>query len=365
MARSPRQLIEQATRHAAHLERLKTQDINELVELLEDINGEILNRLGRFEITEFSRSRLESQLTALGQIIDERMNGEMVPRILTQVQELAQYEAGFEQRSLQAGVELEFNSPSAEQVAAAVATQPLTMRGPDGGQLLEPFVRNWSDGVKNLVTSNVRSGYAQGLTTPQVISGLRRDGFGFVRVERNMKTVVRTGLQHAANQARQATWQANQDIVRGVRWTSTLDRRTSTICQSLDGQVFGINEGPRPPAHPNCRSTTVAALDERFDVLDEGATRFSRDPQTGRAQVGEVSANQTYYGWLKTQPASVQDSIIGPTRGKLLRDGGISSERFRELQLDRSFQPATLEQMRELEPAAFERANISIPDSEV
>jgi len=363
MARSPRQLIEQATRHAAHLERLKTQDINELVELLEDINGEILNRLGRFEITEFSRSRLESQLTALGQIIDERMNGEMVPRILTQVQELAQYEAGFEQRSLQAGVDLEFNSPSPEQVAAAVATQPLTMRGPDGGQLLEPLIRTWSDGVKQRVTSSVRSGYAQGLTTPQVLTGLRREGFALV--DRNMKTVVRTGLQHAANQARQATWQANQDIVRGVRWTSTLDRRTSTICQSLDGQVFGINEGPRPPAHPNCRSTTVAALDERFDVLDEGATRFSRDPQTGRAQVGEVSANQTYYGWLKTQPASVQDSIIGPTRGKLLRDGGISSERFRELQLDRSFQPATLEQMRELEPAAFERANISIPDSEV
>ena len=363
MARSPRQLIEQATRHAAHLERLKTQDINELVQLLEDINDDILSRLGRLDITEFSRNRLESQLTALGQIIDERMNDEMVPRILSQVQELAQYEAGFEQRSLQAGVEIDFDAPSPEQVAAAVATQPLTMRGPDGGQLLEPFVRSWSDGVKQRVTSNVRSGYAQGLTTPQILTGLRRESFALV--DRNMKTVVRTGLQHAANQARQATWQNNQDIVRGVRWVSTLDRRTSAICQSLDGQVFGINEGPRPPAHPGCRSTTVAALDERFAVLEQDATRFSRDPQTGRAQVGEVSANQTYYGWLKTQPASVQDSIVGPTRGKLLRNGGISAERFRELQLDRSFQPATLEQMRELEPAAFERANISLPDSEV
>ncbi len=359
MARSPRQLIEQATRHAAHLERLKTQDINELVELLEDINGEILNRLGRFEITEFSRSRLESQLTALGQIIDERMNGEMVPRILTQVQELAQYEAGFEQRSLQAGVEVEFNAPSAEQVAAAVATQPLTMRGPDGGQLLEPFIRTWSDGVKQRVTSSVRSGYAQGLTTPQVLTGLRREGLALV--DRNMKTVVRTGLQHAAQQARQATWQANQDIVKGVRWVSTLDRRTSQQCQALDGQVFGINEGPRPPAHPNCRSTTVAALDERFAVLEQDATRFSRDPETGRAQVGEVSANQTYYGWLKTQPASVQDSIVGPTRGKLLRNGGISAERFRALQLDTNSMPATIKRMRELEPAAFERANIPNP----
>jgi len=84
-----------------------------------------------------------------------------------------------------------------------------------------------------------------------------------------------------------------------------------------------------------------------------------------------VPANQTYYGWLKTQPAAVQDSIIGPTKGKLLRDGGLSSQRFSELQLGKQFQPLTLYGrdlpgggremgMRELEPLAFQRAGLDM-----
>ena len=127
-------------------------------------------------------------------------------------------------------------------------------------------------------------------------------------------------------------------------------------CQSLDGQEFPIDEGPRPPYHQNCRTTTSAVLVDEFSFLSQGRTRSARDPQTG--EVGRVSANQTYYGWLKTQPASVQDSIIGPNRGQLLRGGGISSERFAELQLGKNFEPLTLAQMRELDPVAFENAGI-------
>ena len=97
-------------------------------------------------------------------------------------------------------------------------------------------------------------------------------------------------------------------------------------------------------------------LDDDLQLLDCDGTRRDRDPETG--QVGEVGAQTTYYGWLKRQPAEVQDSIIGPQRGALLRNGGITTERFRELQLDRNFEPATLEKMRELEPAAFERAGL-------
>ena len=47
---------------------------------------------------------------------------------------------------------------------------------------------------------------------------------------------------------------------------------------------------------------------------------------------------------------------IGPQRGKLLRDGGLSSEKFGELQLSKSFEPLTLDEMRKLEPEAFKEA---------
>ena len=157
-------------------------------------------------------------------------------------------------------------------------------------------------------------------------------------------------MQHVASTARFQTWDANADLLTGYQWVSTLDSRTTQQCRSLDGQKFKLGEGPRPPLHIGCRSTTVADLDDGLDFLDEGATRSSL--------TGPVDADLTYYQWLKRQPAAFQDSAIGPKRGKLLRAGGLSAERFSELQLDRNFQPLTLAEMRQLEPQAFARAGI-------
>src|SRR3546814_15905752 len=65
---------------------------------------------------------------------------------------------------------------------------------------------------------------------------------------------------------------ANADLVKRYRWVSTLDDRTSEICQSLDGTEWPVGEGPLPPILPNCRSRIVPVLDERFAFLREGAT---------------------------------------------------------------------------------------------
>ena len=73
-----------------------------------------------------------------------------------------------------------------------------------------------------------------------------------------------------------------------------------------------------------------------------------------------VPADMTYFEWLKTQPADFQDAAIGPKRGELLRNGGISAERFSELNLNRNFEPRTLKEMRKLEPLAFKRAGIGL-----
>jgi hypothetical protein len=91
-----------------------------------------------------------------------------------------------------------------------------------------------------------------------------------------------------------------------------------------------------------------------LDFLDKAGSQFARGPDG----VSHVSPDLTYYGWLKTQSAKFQDSVIGPERGALLRNGGLSSGRFAELQLNKNFKPLTLNQMKELEPLAFEAAGI-------
>lgn len=363
MATSPAQLIEQATRHASHLERLKSSEYARIKSLLGKQQDELLAMLAREDITAWTRTRAERQLAAVRDMLARGYSSAIIPALSQSVASLAEYEAGFEARSLQkVAPAVSFTIPTGAQVTAAVYANPLLVNGPDGGSLLESFIDDWSRSQVRSTVNSIRMGYALGETTSQV---LRRVNEQTIPMEqRGLRALVHTTLQHTATMARQQTWEANRDIIKGVRWLSTLDSKTSDLCRALDNQVFPVDKGPRPPAHVNCRSTTIAVLDDRFAFLEKGGTRAARDPETG--DVESVGAKTSYYSWLKKQPADVQDSIIGPTRGQLLRNGGLSAQRFAELQLGKNFMPLTtnargetpIEQMRKMEPVAFSRAGI-------
>jgi hypothetical protein len=86
----------------------------------------------------------------------------------------------------------------------------------------------------------------------------------------------------------------------------------------------------------------------------QGVTR----PAVMNGKVEHVPGSESFYEWLKRQPASFQEQAIGVARAKLLRDGGLSAKRFAELQLDRNFKPLTLDELRQIEPLAFKRAGL-------
>lgn len=355
-------LIEIATRHSAHLERVKSHEIAKHDKFLVEMADTVRRRLSGRELTDYTRARLDKLLKKIGEDLQD-ITGKSRGLWREQIIDLAEYEAGFEVRSLSQVVDHNFVTPTRSQISSAVFSTPLSdIGGASQGSMLTPFFQDWERATVRRVQGSIMAGYYRGDTTPQIVRGIigtKGMNFGdgeLAIVKRQLETVVRTSLQHASAQAREATGEANSDIITGVRIVATLDSRTSTQCQALDGQEFARDKGPRPPFHPNCRTTFIFTLDKRFKVLEEGGTRRDRDPETGK--VGQTDADETYYSWLKRQPADVQDSIIGPARGKLLRDGGLSSERFAALQLNRNFEPMTLEQMRALEPTAFKRAGV-------
>ena len=162
--------------------------------------------------------------------------------------------------------------------------------------------------------------------------------------------MVRTATTHTSNLARQATFEANDDVILGYEWVSTLDNRTSSVCKGLDGQIFKNSDTNKryPPAHPNCRSSTAPVLDARYKLDDSVNTRASRGADGGQ----QVNADSTYYGWLKEQGAQGKDGrafvvdVLGKERGKLFLDGGLSADKFKQLTLDEMFQPIPLDALR-------------------
>jgi hypothetical protein len=147
---------------------------------------------------------------------------------------------------------------------------------------------------------------------------------------------------------------ANLDIIKAQEWLATLDKRTCPSCASLDGKQFPPGSGPRTPLHIGCRCLLVPVLKDDFAYLQKGETRASKGAEGGQ----QVSAELSYYDWLKEQPASFQDEVIGPVRGKLLRDGGLSAEKFASLNVDKNYAPRTLERMKKIDPIAFKKAGI-------
>jgi len=358
---TPPLLYEIATRHAVYYEGLKTRASREFERFLRDMQEDILARLAKIDDpASLTARRLESLLEAIKKTLDSKFQdyGKVWDE---QIREIGAYEGQFEVKALKQVVDFDAVLPSPAQIYTAAFSNPLSVEGPDGGKLLEAFFRDWTEKNKTRIVNAIRLGAAQGQTTQEIVRrilGTRaakfRDGI-IEATRRDVTMMTRTALQHVAAQAREAVWQANDDIVKQVEWVSVLDARTSALCRGLDGRKFPVKKGPRPPLHIGCRSAVVPVLKGNLALLQEGGSQFSR----GEDGVEFVKADLDYYDWIKTQGAGFQDSVLGPTRGKLLRDGGLSASRFQELQLDKKFRERTLDEMRELEPLAFERAGLT------
>lgn len=355
-------ILDATIRHAVFLEKLKAGEVGKFAPFLKEIDRSIRDRLTQSDLTEYNVKRLEALLKEVDSLLLGIFDRYSVQLNLDLIN-IANYEAEFEAtsltRSAPVGVSFDVAAPTVTAIRAAVLTNPLSVRGTGGGKLLKSFIKGWTTAERERVTGTIRQGFFEGQTNFQVIRNIRgtkaagyKDGV-LATTNRNASTVVHTAIQHASSQARIEVAKANTDIVAEIEMVATLDSKTSQQCRSMDKRRFPVNSGPRPPFHPNCR-TTFILLTKLSEMFAKGATRAS----VGADGAGQVSASLDYYHWLKQQPESFQDVAIGPVRAKLFREGGLSIQRFAELQLDRNFAPLNLAQMKELEPLAFERANI-------
>lgn len=79
---------------------------------------------------------------------------------------------------------------------------------------------------------------------------------------------------------------------------ATLDSHTSETCQDMDGKKFKMSEWEvgvtAPPFHVWCRTTTVPAFDDEFDLIGERAARG----EDGKTYY--VPSTMTYKEWQKS-----------------------------------------------------------------
>ena len=278
-------------------------------------------------------------------------NALLVPELERNAVTTATVEARFQSTALETFTGATANAANAQAIALAAKATPFQ------GKVLSEWAGGIAGNTIRAAQATLNTAFAEGLApaaTEQAMAGVMS------RNVRDVRAVARTYMQQYANQARDSTLAANNDLITGIQWTATLDNRTSGICQLRDGQVYDAEtkenigggpdwlEGPGA-SHWNCRSVgtpRIVGVEETGyrPAVDPGSdyergdntTRTGKVRKPTRANVKAdvysvrggpkrgVPVNTNYETWLKAQgnkkPAFVED-ILGVERAKLFQEG--------------------------------------------
>jgi SPP1 gp7 family putative phage head morphogenesis protein len=314
-------LQEYGISHSVYLERYKTQVLKDVIELMEKVDKDLVARIAsRAGEETFTKARLERMLQDIRQINAEAV-AELKIGVRDKISEFGQYESEFQSKRIQQALPIrwQITQPAPDQIFAAVMARPFE------GKLFEQHIQRYEQRRLELIQGALRQGWAEGESIDQIvrrIRGRRSQGYADGIIEATRKeagALVRTAINNTASVAREELYRNNGDLVKGVQYVATLDNRTTLICANLDGSVYKVGEGPRPPQHWGCRSTTVPVVRSWKELgidLDEASegTRASMN--------GQVAEKTTYGAWLKKQPASVQKDVLGKKRYQMFKEGG-------------------------------------------
>lgn len=242
-----------------------------------------------------------------------------------------------------AALELEFAETALERVLPEIslgklepgAANRVVSQRPFEGQVLKKHFDRLNRETREALERAVRQGIVNGESLDQIVSRVRQRAGGALQVtERNLRSMVHTAVNTASNAARLEVFQANAANIARVRWVATLDSSTCVICASLDGKTWPLSEPniPIPSVHWQCRC----------DIIPE----IAGAPVGERASAnGPVPGDMTYDDWLRLQPESVQNRVLGKTRAEMWRSGKLRGLDPRVL-LNANNRPVTLDVLR-------------------
>ncbi|KIC12867.1 hypothetical protein RA19_00220 [Leisingera sp. ANG-M1] len=350
-------ILDLITDRALDLQRFTAGQRRDAARFLKELEAEIAAQLARIDPTGVARASYRAKrLAALLKQVREtiragyRSHG---AELIGELRELAELEAAFAASSVNtaAGVHLMTDGMTRGQLSALLNGVLV-----QGAPVTEWWERQAGDTLQRF-TDQMRLGLAQGETIGQLIRRVRGGTLngepvrGLMATSRHhAETLVRSATQAVSQRARQATYEANAEVLKGVMWASTLDLRTTLGCAVRDKKLYSLpdrkpinhdlpwDNGPGQ-RHWGCRSTSAPVV-KSWQELGFGIGEL---PEGTRAAMdGQVPADTSFEAWLSKKSKAAQDEALGPGRADLWRAGRIS---FRDL-VDGRGRELTLEQLR-------------------
>jgi len=284
-------------------------------------------------------------------------------------------------------------SPVVVQTALPTALQlrRIALSRPFQGRILKDWASTILSEDLARIRGEIQAGMVAGETSVNIARRIvgtaqLRGGDGVTEITRRAAmALTRTATNHVATATRNEFYADNSDLFDEEQFVATLDSRTTLVCASNDGKRFPIGRGPMPPLHWNCRSLRVPALDgqelsarpakaiteqqilREFNEANGTSARSRKDLPRGtkgqydayrrtriRQMTGQVPGTTNYQTFLRNQSAEFQNDVLGITKAKLFRDGGLSLDRF----VARDGKELSLAQLAQRDAAAFRAAGL-------
>lgn len=254
----------------------------QVLPLLRDLERDILVTLARIDPTEperltYRQRRLNRLLAEVRALIEGQYR-EISREMRRALGQVARGEAAVTASALTAGLGVDIAEASLTQdtirniilndfFIEGASSREWWMR--QGGNLAYRFQRE------------MRIGVLQGESVAELGSRTRTLMRG--KTQQEAESLVRTSVINAANGASIETYRQNRDIIKGMRWLTTIDDRRSDICKGLHGKEWDLDYNPighstafpGPTAHWQCRSTQRPIL-KTLEELEQENTRTAQ-----------------------------------------------------------------------------------------
>lgn len=312
------QLRDKTISHEIYLRRYYSATTKKVMDLLKVVEKDLVAQLRSLNLdSSMGIAQIDARLESVRAIMTEGYNlaGK---ELLTNMNEAGVYEQEWQIKTTNSvtPIVLDLTAVAPAVLFAAIESKPLQ------GKLIKEWIDKLDDDSFSRLQDAIRIGLVEGQSYSDVVKRVTgtkalqfTDGVTALN-RRQAQAIVSTAMSHASNTASQEYYKANADIFSGIQWVSTLDGKTSSICQARDGKVYPLDSALYPPAHINCRSSTVSVLKswEEMGIKNpDGRTRASMN--------GQVAQTETYQTWLKKQPVAFQDEVLGKARADLYRAG--------------------------------------------
>lgn len=328
-------LLADLLERGVYLERFAAKELRALLPILEQAHEEVLGKIAATggEWTQAWLAETAANIERIYNAASEKLSGQLH----LDLEPLATEEADWTKSALETVTGgLSVSAPAASTLLASITALPTSF-----GSTLGQMVSTLEARTIVAVTAAIQKSMTAGETIDQMVRRLRgrvvrRASWRTVDGRRtyipgtysggvmeittiDAENLARTAAMHVGNQAREAVYAANADLVKGYQRVETLDTRTCLVCGVADGQIVKAGESRTMlPVHPGCRGVWIPVL-KSWRELGIDADEIA--PGMRASMDGQVSEYETWRDILEKAGPARRVEILGPSRARLYAQG--------------------------------------------